>query len=84
MKPGDLVRRDTNTNHYRSNSLIEGDMSKQDAITRSDANFYRDELALVLETYHEIGNHIYHKIMTPRGRIGWIHELELEVFSEAR
>jgi hypothetical protein len=59
-------------------------MSNGDAITRSDENFYRDELALILETYHEIGNHTYHKIMTPRGRIGWIHELELEVFSEAR
>ena len=73
MKPGDLIK-----SMFGELDLYEGIRDGE----RSHANghaLFPDEFGLILETYHGMGNHTYHRVLTPRGSTGWINEFHVSI-----
>lgn len=75
MKPGDMVR----TAVFRAKlNLYEGIRDDEKPSETGEA-FFANETGLIMETYHGIGNHVYHRILTSQGCIGWVHEFHIKV-----
>jgi len=76
MKRGDIVKV---SNPHQKLNLYEG-VRDEEHPTETGESLFPNEIGLILETYHGIGNHTYHRILTPRNITGWIHEFHISVF----
>ena len=74
MKRGSLIQK----------SLPHGNLNLYDGIRDDEEphetgeSLFHNEFGLILETYHGTGNHVYHRILTPRNHIGWIHDFHVK------
>lgn len=78
MKIGSLVRIAMDSLHNPPLALYEGSMLEGGRSWQSGEWLHEGETAVILETVMGYGNHIFHKILTPRGTTGWTYELRLE------
>lgn len=74
MIPGDLVQSVFPTDLEMYEGMRDGEVPR-----KSGGTLYRDEFGLILESCVGIGNHTFHRIITPQNHIGWIYEAHMKV-----
>ena len=74
VKPGSLIQ--ISLPHGILN--LGGGIRDDEEPYETGESLFHNEIGLILETYHGTGNNVYHRILTPRNHIGWIHTLQVE------